>query len=310
MCDPRVTTASGGSLEVTIIVPVYNGATTIVACVSSLLAVHYVRARFEVIVVDNGSTDGTRDLLRAFGDNIRVLTVATRGASAARNCGIREARSPLIAFTDADCVVEPDWLCALVMPLVDPHVGVAGGRILSRVGGNRIEKFGERIHDHRRAIEVEAPPYVISMNWASRRELLLETGLFDEALLRGQDVDLAWRILQSGHRLVYVSNAIMRHHNERTIRGLVHEGYIHGRHGVRVSAKHARLWPHVRPRWKAGLALLRRDVRWLGRRQDRGDALLWLLFDSGKLVGQWLAQALAPASAASRSGARMEGVRK
>ena len=93
-------------------VAVHNSVTTIAECVASLLALRYPRRRLEVVVVDNGSTDGTRDVLTAFGNDVRVLSEPIRGASAARNRGIRDARSQMIAFTDADCTVEPDWLWA------------------------------------------------------------------------------------------------------------------------------------------------------------------------------------------------------
>lgn len=291
MRDDHVGGRPGATPDVTIVIAVDNGATTIAACVSSLLAVRYPRERLEVVVVDNGSTDGTLERLRAFGDDIRVLHEPTRGASAARNCGIRGARGELIAFTDADCVVEPGWLAALVAPLGDSLVGVVGGPILSRAGGNRIEQFGEVIHDQHRAIENEHPPYVASGNWASRRDVLVGVGLFDDGLRRAQDVDLAWRILQSGHRLVYAPDAIVRHRNEQTVWGLVKEGYVHGLHGVRMSRKHAALWPHVRRRPATACRRLVRDLRQLASGGDRLNSMLALLFDTGKAAGEWVALA-------------------
>ena len=277
--------------DVTVVVAVYNGASTIAACVSSLLAVRYPRECFEIIVVDNASTDETLDRLRPFGEEIRVLHEATRGVSAARNTGVRAARSPLIAFTDADIVVEAGWLTALVAPLDDPVVGVVGGPILSRIGGNRIERFGEVIHDQRRAIETEQRPYVISANWASRREVLSTVGHFDEALLRGQDVDLAWRIVQAGYRLVYAPDAIVRHLNERTIWGLVHEGDVHGLHGVRLSRNHEAILPEVRRGPRTPVRRLVRDVRALAAGGDRLNGVLAILFDTGKAAGEWVALA-------------------
>lgn len=288
MRDDHVGGRPGATQDVTIVIAVYNGATTIAACVSSLLAVHYPRESLEIVVVDNGSTDGTLGRLRAFGDDIRVLHEPTRSASAARNCGIRGARGALIAFTDADCVVEPGWLAALTAPLGDSLVGVVGGPILSRAGGNRIEQFGEVIHDQHRAIENEHPPYVASGNWASRREVLTRAGLFDETLSRSQDVDLAWRILQAGYRLVYAPGAIVHHRNEHTVWGLMSEGYVHGLHGVRLSRKHAALWPHVQRRPATAARRLVRDLRRLVSGRDRLNSVLALLFDSGKAAGEWV----------------------
>jgi GT2 family glycosyltransferase len=281
----------GGAPEVTIVVPVFNAAATIAECVSSLLALRYPRDRYEVVVVDNGSTDATPGILDGFRDGIRILGETTRGASAARNRGIRNASGRLIAFTDADCAVEPDWLSVLLAPLRNLQVGVVGGRILSRVNANRIERFGEFILDQRRAIEQEDLPYVITANCASRREVLHEVGLFDETLLRGQDVDLAWRIHSLGYRLEYAPDAIVRHHNERTIWGLVHEGYVHGFHGRKVTGKHAALRPHAVQNRTNIRSRLIGDLRRFARGGNRTDGLLWLLFDTGKTAGQLAALA-------------------
>lgn len=269
----------------TVVVAAYNEAETMAACLSSLLAMRVPNGVVEIIVVDNGSTDGTRDALAAFGGRIRVLTETTRGAAAARNCGIRAAQGQIVAFTDADCVVEPDWLAHLIAPLADPAVGVVGGRILSLPGANRIARFGEVIHDHHEAIEVQEEPYVISMNWASRRDVLVETGLFDEALLRGQDVDLSWRIRKAGYRLVYSPGAVLRHHNQHTVWGLAHEGFLHARHAVRVGRKHGHVFDaagglkRTRVRLAAGF-------RQCARGPERVDGLLGLVFNTGKSVGE------------------------
>jgi GT2 family glycosyltransferase len=281
----------GVAPDATVVIAVYNGAATIEACVSSLLAMSYPRERFEIVVVDNGSGDGTRERLRAFGGAIRVLHEPTRGAAAARNAGVRAARAATVAFTDADCTVEPWWLGALLPPLANPRVGVVGGPILSRVDANRIERFGDRIHDQRRAIEEENPPYVASGNWASRVSVIVDAGYFDETLRRAQDVDLAWRILQAGLELVYAPSAIVRHRNEQTIWGLIGEGYVHGLHGVRLCRKHEAVWPHVRRRPQASGRRLMNDLRRLASGGDPIGNVLTLLFDTGKAAGEWTALA-------------------
>lgn len=283
--------AQQGCPDVTIVVAVYNGAPTIDACVSSLLGLCYPHEHVEIVVVDNGSTDATLERLHAFGGAIRVLHEKTRGASAARNTGVRAARGTIVAFTDADCTVEPEWLGALVAPLADRGVGVVGGPILSRINGNRIERFGDVIHDQRRAIEDDAAPYVASGNWASRAGVLVQLGLFDESLRRAQDVDLAWRAVQAGFRLVYAPDAIVHHRNERTLWGLINEGYVHGMHGVRLSRKHEALWPHVQRHPMTAWRRLFRDVRRLASGGDRITHALTLLFDTGKAAGEWTAMA-------------------
>ncbi len=223
-----------------IVVAAYNAEASIADCVRSLLELRYPRDLFEIIVVDNGSRDGTAAILASFGGAITVIEEPLRGRAAARNAGIRYARGEVIAFTDTDCTVDPDWLAALVAPLVDPCVGVAGGRILARRPANEIELFGEVIHDHRQAILAMRPPYAITMNWASRRSVLTDLGLFDLALRRGSDGDLAYRIGQGGYSFAYCPTAIIYHRNESSLAGLFREGFQHGFYAVPVRKRYAR----------------------------------------------------------------------
>ena len=113
---PRETESERGGIAASVIVPVFNGADTIGECLASLLALDYPPSGFEIVVVDNGSTDGTAAVVAGLGGRVRLLHEPVRGASAARNRGVRAARGRLVAFTDADCAVEPHWLARLVEP--------------------------------------------------------------------------------------------------------------------------------------------------------------------------------------------------
>jgi glycosyltransferase involved in cell wall biosynthesis len=269
---------------ISIVVPVYNGAATIEACVRSLLVIEDPGELFEIVVVDNASSDHTMSILAGYRDRIRVLQERIRGASAARNAGIRDARGKIIAFTDADCIVEPEWLREIVPPLRAREVGIAGGPILSTLPCNRIEKFGERIHDHRRAIE-DATPSAITMNWASRRTVLEEAGLFDEWLLRGQDADLARRIRSCGYRLVYCPRAVVHHRNESTLRGLFLEGVAHGRAVVLMHEKYPFASPADTFHPRALHRRLKLNLRRCLSGTNRFEALCEVVFDAGKAIG-------------------------
>ena len=224
-----------------IIVPVYNAATTLEECIASLLALDYPRDLLELIFVDNASTDATPDVLRRYDGTLRILFEARRGPAAARNKGLQHARGEVIAFTDSDCVVDKAWLNKIVAPLEHKTIGIAGGKILAKPPASEIERFGERIHDHSKAIEEYKPPYVITMNWSSRLSVLREAGLFDEFLLRAEDVDLSYRIFQRGYKIVYQPEAVIYHANEKTYSGLFQEGYLHGVASVQALKKHAAL---------------------------------------------------------------------
>jgi GT2 family glycosyltransferase len=272
----------------TVIVPAHNAEATIDECVRSLLELRYPAEKLELRVVDNGSRDGTLAALRHYEDRIVVLEERKRGAAAARNAGLSGARGEVIAFTDADCAVDPDWLAGLVEPLEDPGVGIAGGAILASEGCNEVEQFGAEIHDHRRTIEVLRPPYAVTGSWASRREVLHELGGFDERLLRCQDVDLAYRAIQAGYRLAFVAEAVVFHHNEDTLAGLFRQGFVHGFHSVRARKRHGwflRQYGHGR-RSRPHFADIRSGLLDWARGRGTPRSRCETVFNSGKKAGK------------------------
>lgn len=274
--------------SVSVVVPARNAERTIDECIRSLLALDYPADRLELRVVDNDSDDGTAAVLRRHDDRIVAVHELRRGPAAARNAGLRGATGEVVAFTDADCVVEPDWLAHLVAPLEDPRVGIAGGTILARRPANDVERFGEAIHDHRLAIEVFEPGYVITMSWASRRDVLAELGGFDERFIRAEDVDLSYRATQAGYTLAFAPAAVVHHRNEDSLPGLFREGFAHGFYGVQARKRHEgflRQLGHSNVNGRAYADIGSRALAWARRRDDprsRCDAV----FNSGKKAGK------------------------
>lgn len=264
--------------RVSVIVPVYNGERTIGECVESIFALSFPRDGFELLLIDNASTDGTSKILDRYNDRAVILHEAKRGPAAARNCGLRKAAGDIVAFTDADCVVDRDWLVRITAPLNDPAVGIVGGTIRAIKPCNSVEEFGERIHDHQLAIEYYSPPYAITMNWASRRSVLEEVGLFDEELLRCEDCDLAYRVVAAGYRIIHEPAAVVYHRNERSLGGLIAEGYAHGYHSIPLLKKHEEF---VRTFASASPAT--------SRPSSADYALCWRVFNLGKATGKAVA---------------------
>ena len=271
--------------RITVVVAAYQAQATLGECLESLVRLDYPRDRLEIICVDNASTDDTPAVAHAFEPRVRVLRAERRGAAAARNVGIRAASGDVVAFTDADCTVDPAWVRELVRPLARREVGVAGGRILARRPCNAIERFGERLHDHETAITRCEPPYAITMNWASPRSVLNDVDGFDERLLRCQDVDLAYRMMKRGLRLAYVDEAVIHHRNERTLAGLVREGYVHGYNSRIVKKLHRNYLQAYPPDWTPRQRLAA-DLRELVRAPSHAASFLHLMFDTGKIFGE------------------------
>lgn len=190
------------TLLVSVVIPCRNEARTLRACLDALAAQDFPRDRFEVIVVDGGSTDGSRDIAQAHG--VLLLDDDGRGPSAARNQGIRAARGEVVAFTDADCVPQHDWLTSIAEVFAeDPAVAGLGGalRMTRSTWLGRAEDADARANYRG----------FITSNAAYRRDVLLEVGGFDESLACAEDYDLAWRVVEAGHRLVHDPRPIVVH---------------------------------------------------------------------------------------------------
>jgi glycosyltransferase involved in cell wall biosynthesis len=306
-------------VPVSVVVPAYNAERTIDRAIPAILNQDYPPARYELIVVDNASTDRTPAIVARFAPRARSLREPRPGASAARNAGIRAARHPYIAFTDADCIPDRSWLRELVAAATGPLAAdFVGGRIVAHATQSPIETFAESLMDQERAVCFYHPPSAITANLMVRRDLLHAVGLFDESLRRGQDVDLSYRAYFR-HRatFAYAERAVVRHVNPRTMPALFRKGVQHGQAVVGVLHKHAgdlgkTPWQRCvdRRRYATILAATARFVWWTCRRPinrdaaleaARMEALCRAVFDTGKQLGVLVATARVPRGRPRRS---------
>ena len=186
--------------EISVIIPVLNGAATIGDQLGALAAQRDAPS-FEVIVCDNGSTDATADVVGQWAKllSLRVVDAsARRGASHARNAGILAARGEIVAFCDADDIVAEDWLQVLHRTVLPGHM-VAGWLDLARLNPS---PEGGRTDDgvERSLVPVSGyKPGVASGNVALTRRDVLQIGGFDESFRYGvEDYDFGWRAQQAG----------------------------------------------------------------------------------------------------------------
>ena len=217
---------------VSVIVPAFNAERTIGDCLEALLAQDYPRDRFEIIAVDNRSTDRTAAVMCRY--PVRVVAERrVQSSYAARNTGLAEARGGILCFTDADCLPEPEWTRALVAALADEDAGGAAGRIVAAPGTTLVERFqvDERVLDAATAFTRPALPFAQTANAAYRRIVFERVGLFDPSLVSGGDLDLSWRMQRAGWGLAYAPGAVVRHRHRTTFRGLV-KLYAKNGHGA------------------------------------------------------------------------------
>ncbi len=232
---------------VSIIVPVYNGSRTIDALLTSLLALDYPAARHEILIVDNKSTDDTRERIQRYPVTLLEET-EIQSSFVARNRGIEAAKGEILAFTDADCVVEPTWLKRLLADHKELRWGGFAGNIRSYPPSNLIERYcahielpnrkkpifqpdsmGERFCSRLRALDyrshIPLPAGLISpltANVAYRRTVFERIGYFDRRMTSGGDLDLAWRLLtQTDWRINAVSDAVVLHQHRTNLPGLI-----------------------------------------------------------------------------------------
>ena len=129
----------------------------------------------------------------------------------------------------------------------DPDVGISGGTIRAWNPSNRVETFGEVVHDNAKAITYFKPPYNDTANWASRRDVLLKLNCFStKSSLRQEDCELSCRVLQAGLKIVYAPEAVVYHRNERNFAGLFREGFQHGMHAIPLLERHQDVLPRLR----------------------------------------------------------------
>jgi cellulose synthase/poly-beta-1,6-N-acetylglucosamine synthase-like glycosyltransferase len=199
-----------------VIVPVRDGESTIADCLDAILATDYPADRREILVIDNGSSDGTAAMIQA--RPVRYLREGRRGVSNARNRGIAESRGEILAFVDADCQVEPQWLTELVRPFEDPEVGSVAGDLRHTPPTTPAERQAARmLGNWQRFAFASNPAYPITANAAYRRDVLERIGPFDPHMTRAQDVELGLRFQErSGLRLAYAERATARHRNRAT----------------------------------------------------------------------------------------------
>jgi glycosyltransferase involved in cell wall biosynthesis len=206
---------------VAVIVPVHNGADTIADCVESLLKIDYPAAALEVAIVDNRSNDRTREILARY--PVRVVAEDDLQSSyAARNRGVASTSGRILAFTDADCVVERGWVRQLVTTIAPAGVGGVAGAIRAANTRTAIERYqADRCIVAERAYAHPVLPFAQTANAAYERDVFARIGGFDPAIVYGGDLDFSWRMQrETGLALAYEPCALVWHQHRPSPRGL------------------------------------------------------------------------------------------
>lgn len=259
----------------------WNGRELLARCLPSVLAQDYPDA--EVLVVDNGSTDGSLDWLASAYPQVRLLPQARNlGYAGGMNAGLRAAQGELIAFLNNDVILRPDWLRRLAKAMADDErIGVAGckllypeGNLIQHAGGilryplALPDHYGFRQPDTGQFDEIKDVDYVTGAAFVARRELLDRIGAFDEGFyFYFEDTDLCFRARAAGWRVVVVPQAVAVHLESATaVRDSPSYYALFHRGRLRFVLKHYTpqqvledFLPAERARWPEGIAAAERE---------------------------------------------------
>jgi cellulose synthase/poly-beta-1,6-N-acetylglucosamine synthase-like glycosyltransferase len=259
--------------KTSVIVCTFNGSRTLSKCLESLLRLDY--PNYEVIVVNDGSTDTTAKIASNYG--FRVITTENRGLSSARNTGLKAATGEIVAYIDDDAHADPHWLRYLASTFMNTqHVGVGGPNIAPPEDGLIAECVahspGNPVHILLSDSEAEHIP---GCNMAFRKAALAAIGGFDPQFrIAGDDVDVCWRLQQKGWTLGYSPGAMVWHYRRNSVRAYWKQQHNYGKAESFLEKK----WPE-----KYNLA---GHITWAGRVYGNGHQ--YKAWSQGKIYyGVW-----------------------
>lgn len=224
---------------VSVVVASYNGDRTLEACLNSLRSLNY--PNYEVILVDDGSTDRTQQIIRRFPTVRCIRHEANQGLSAARNTGIAAAAGEIVAFTDSDCRADEDWLYYLISDLLNSEFAGIGGHnllppedswvaaaVMVSPGGPAHVMLTDRVAEH-----------IPGCNMAFYKWALEEINGFDPIFRKaGDDVDVCWRLQQHGYSIGFSPAGFVWHYRRATVRDYLKQQAGYGEAEALLERRH------------------------------------------------------------------------
>lgn len=223
---------------VSVVLATYNETNHVQKCMASLLAQETPSFDLEILAIDGGSTDGTRQYLESIAAkhrHVRVIPNPQRRAPFAFNIGIREAKGPYVCIFGSHTLYQKDYISVCLKELLAKNAGGCGGRVLTEPSSDKLEArlvafamahpFGSSSKSFRTQPEgfADAVNYVIL-----RKDALIEAGGYSEVLLRNQDNDLNQKLNANGHRLFCTWKTQCIYHPKGTVRDMFRYGYLNG----------------------------------------------------------------------------------
>ncbi len=224
--------------RVSVVVCAYNADRTMEDCLISLEKLNY--PDYEVIVVNDGSTDKTLEISERY-PYCKIISQPNKGLSVARNVGAEASTGEIVAYTDSDCVADPDWLTYLVAKMESAGLVACGGPNFpppedSMVPAAVAVSPGGPTHV---LISDDVAEHIAGCNMAFRRDVLLRLGGFDPLYrAAGDDVDICWRFQDAGYTIGFSPAAVVWHYRRNTVKAYIGQQRGYGKAEALVYGKH------------------------------------------------------------------------
>lgn len=231
---------------ISVVMPVYNEAANIISTLEALYSNTVLPD--EVIVADGGSTDNTVQLIKERFPQATVINNPEKNAAAGRNEGIKKAQGDVIAFTDGDCIVDKHWIENISKAFSEHEIDGLGGKVLIAPPINHIEEYWGNLA-WKLIMNFGDEPYIVdrctlndafvTANCAYKRSLLVKVKGFNNWFANNaEDVDLCWRAIKSGARLMYIPDVQIYAHNVTTVNGVAKKSFRNGYSSSKLQKKY------------------------------------------------------------------------
>lgn len=223
-------------MDISIVIPAYNRKDRLRQCLDSLFKQDYPQEDFEIIIVDDGSDDGTGEMVKEIAKekpNLRYFLQSHKGPAVARNRGIIEAKAEIIGFTDNDCILKNDWIRKMVLAhRLENGIMAVGG--LTRVNRHNIKALvSQSLSDGAIAISINGKAEVIFLPTCnvSLKKSYLNGEKFNELFLfpAGEDLEFFWKLFKNGKKFIYRRDIEVFHDCHPNIKSFLNQAYMYGR---------------------------------------------------------------------------------
>jgi glycosyltransferase involved in cell wall biosynthesis len=232
---------NGNKVKVSVVIPVRNSSMTLPECIRSVLSQDF--EGYEVLVVDNDSTDDTKDVILGFSSKDKRVRYVFEGfvsRGAARNRGVTESRGDIVVMTDSDCTVPKDWIRRIIKPIEEGEDVVQGGEDMAETGfwscmQQRANERFSSLHSDGGYIS-----HVDTKNVAIRRSALKKVGMFDWNISTFEDYEFKVRLLRRGYKIVHKPGIKVVHRHRSSASELFRRRFEMGKWIAYIQRMHSR----------------------------------------------------------------------